>query len=262
MSNIPSLEDLMKAGVHFGHQRSKWYPKMERFIFTEKNNIHVINLEETQKQLAKAYEFIAQTVATGGTILFVGTKRQAQEIVKDAALSCGMPYVVYRWLGGTLTNAASVLGLVKKYRKLKEDKATGALAKFTKKEQLDIDREIERLETIVGGIEKLDKIPDVMFIVDMKKEKTAVQECLRKKVPFIAICDTNVNPDLTDYPIPGNDDATSSIKILVTSIAAAINDARQQNDKAGEGKTVGEIKENAEVPQLPKNKTFKPATKE
>ena len=215
MPNIPSLEDLMKAGVHFGHQKSKWHPKMRPFIFCEKNNVHVINLEETQKQLEKALGFIKETVIRGGTVLFVGTKNQVQDIVKDAALYCNMPFVVYRWMGGALTNAQTVLALVKKFRKMKEDQALGNYQKYTKKEQLELSREIDRLNTIVGGMEKLDKLPDVLFIVDIKKEKTAMAEALRKKTPVVAICDTNVNPELVDYPIPGNDDAVSSVKLLV-----------------------------------------------
>jgi len=233
MPNIPSLEDLMKAGVHFGHQKSKWHPKMRPFIFCEKNNIHVINLEETQKQLEKAFGFIKETVARGGTVLFVGTKNQVQDIVKDAALSCNMPFVVYRWMGGALTNAQTVLGLVKKFRKMKEDKALGNYQKYTKKEQLELSREIDRLNTIVGGMERLDKLPDVLFIVDIKKEKTAMAEALRKKTPVVAICDTNVNPELVDYPIPGNDDAVSSVKLLVGLVAEAVNEAREES-KAGQ----------------------------
>lgn len=223
----PSLQDLMKAGVHFGHQKSKWHPKMKPYIFVEKSGIHIINLEETQKALENALGFLEKTVSEGGTVLFLGTKRQAQNIVKDAALASNMPYVVTRWLGGTLTNASSVLGLVKKYRKLKEEKANGKLdEKYTKKEKLQVTREIERLEELIGGMEKLDKIPDAIFIVDIRHEKTAVQEAARKGVPIVAICDTNTNPELADYPIPGNDDATKSIQYLVGLAAEAIQNAQ------------------------------------
>jgi small subunit ribosomal protein S2 len=227
MSNIPSVETLMKAGVHFGHQKSKWHPKMKPFIYIEKNGVHIINLEQTQKLLEKALGFIEKTVQNNGTVLFLGTKRQAQGLVKEAALSCDMPYVVTRWLGGTLTNATSVLGLAKKYRKLKEDKASGKLDKFTKKEKLTVTREIERLEDIVGGISKLERIPNVIFVVDVKHEKTAVQEAIRKGVPVVAICDSNVNPDKIDYPIPGNDDATKAIELFVKLVADKINEAKQ-----------------------------------
>ena len=226
MPNVPSLQDLMKAGVHFGHQKSKWHPKMKPFIFTDKNGIHIINLEETQKYLATALEFVKNTVASGATVLFLGTKKQSRGIVKDAALSCGMPYVVNRWLGGTLTNSKSVLGVVKKYRKLKEEKATGAWEKYTKKERLKIDRQIEKLETLVGGIENVDKIPEAVFAIDVKYEKTAIKEAMIKKLKIVAITDTNVNPQKVDYPIPANDDATSSINLLVGLVAEAVKEGK------------------------------------
>ncbi|MBT5503827.1 30S ribosomal protein S2 [Candidatus Falkowbacteria bacterium] len=227
MSIMPSLQDLMKAGVHFGHQRSNWHPKMERFIFTEKSGLHIINLEETLKELEHALDFVKQTVANGGTVLFLGTKKQAQEIVKEAAIDCKMPYIVHRWLGGTLTNSDSVLGVVKKYRKLKEDTASGAIKRYTKKEQLKISREIARLDVIVGGIESLTRVPDAIFIVDMKCEKTALKEAQRKNIPIVSICDTNNNPENADYPIPGNDDATSSIKLLVNIVKEAVKEGQK-----------------------------------
>jgi len=225
---MPTLEEMLKAGVHFGHQKSKWHPKMKPFIFTEKNGVHVINLEETQKQLELALQYVKETVSAGGTVLFVGTKKQAQQIVKDSAIACGSPFIVSRWLGGTLTNSSSVLGLAKKLRKFKEEVASGEVTKYTKKEQLNITREIVRLDEVVGGIEKLERIPDVIFIVDIKNEKTAVQEALRRGVPVIAICDTNVNPELVTLPIPANDDATNSIKLVVELMAAAVKDAKEK----------------------------------
>ena len=228
MANVPSLQDLMKAGVHFGHQKSKWYPKMKPYIFVEKNGIHIINLEETQKALETALNFITETVAAGGTVLFLGTKKQARDIVKDAALSCGMPYVTNRWLGGTLTNAPTVLGLVKKFRKLKEEKASGKLLKYTKKEQLEMAREIERLETLIGGIEKLERVPDVLFVVDIKIDKTAIKEAIRRKIPVIGLCDTNSNPELVKYPIPSNDDAIKALQLMATLVAETINDVKSK----------------------------------
>jgi len=228
MVKMPTLEEMLKAGVHFGHQKSKWHPKMKPFIFTEKNGVHVINLEETQKQLELALQYVKETVSAGGTVLFVGTKKQAQQIVKDSAIACGSPFIVSRWLGGTLTNSSSVLGLAKKLRKFKEEVASGEVTKYTKKEQLNITREIVRLDEVVGGIEKLERIPDVIFIVDIKNEKTAVQEALRRGVPVIAICDTNVNPELVTLPIPANDDATNSIKLVVELMAAAVKDAKEK----------------------------------
>jgi len=223
MVQIPSLSDLMKAGAHFGHQQSKWHPKMKPFIFTAKNGVHIINLEETQKQIALALDFLQKTVSAGGTVLFLGTKKQAQEIVKDAALSCNMPYITSRWLGGTLTNSTTILGVVKKYRKLKEDNASGKLDKFTKKEKLEMIREMERLSEIVGGMEKMDRVPEALFVVDIKTEKTAILEAKRQGVPVVAICDSNTNPDLVDWPIPANDDALKSIEVITKLVAEAIS---------------------------------------
>ncbi|HMB26365.1 MAG TPA: 30S ribosomal protein S2 [Patescibacteria group bacterium] len=233
MTNIPSLKDLMKAGVHFGHLKSRWHPKMEPYIFTVKNGVHIINLEKTQEALKEALDFVRKTVADSGTVLFLGTKPQAQEIVKKAAVECGMPYVVYRWLGGTLTNASSVLGVIKKYRKLKADQASGALDKFTKKEQLMIKREIEKLDRDVGGLEQLNKVPEAIFIVDVKKEKTAFREAVKRNIPVISFCDTNVNPDKIDYPIPANDDAINSIKMITELMAKAVKEgqALKKTDK-------------------------------
>jgi len=225
---IPSLEDLMKSGVHFGHQKSKWHPKMAPFIFTEKNGIHIINLEKTQKQLETALNFVKGTVANGGTILFLGTKKQAKNLVREAAVACNMPYVVNRWLGGTLTNAASVFNTIKRYRKLKDEKATGAWEKYTKKERVLIDKEIIKLETLVGGMEKLTKIPNAIFIVDIKTEKTALAEANRCHVPLVAVCDSNVNPELIEYPISGNDDAVSSIKLLVNLVCDAVLEGQKE----------------------------------
>jgi small subunit ribosomal protein S2 len=218
----------MKAGVHFGHQKSKWHPKMKPFIFVEKNGVHIINLEETQKALEKALNFLTETVAAGGTVLFLGTKKQARDIVKDGALSCNMPYVTNRWLGGTLTNAPTVLGLVKNFRKMKEENATGKLGKYTKKEQLEIKRKIEKLEVLVGGIEKLEKVPDALFVVDIKIDKTAIKEAIRRKIPVVALCDSNTNPELITYPVPANDDAVKALQLMVTLVVETINEAKSK----------------------------------
>ena len=224
MSKIPSMEELLKAGVHFGHNKSKWHPKMAPFIFTQKNKLHIINLEETHKMLEQACEYAKNTVANGGVVLFLGTKKQAQNVVKEAALSCNMPYVNQRWLGGTLTNSRSVLGLVKKFRKLKADRETGKFERYTKRERLVLERKIEKMEPVVGGMENLNNIPNALFIIDVKKDKTAVLEANRTKVPVIALCDTNVNPTRIAKVIPGNDDAVKSIKLITETIAAAINE--------------------------------------
>jgi len=213
---------MLKSGVHFGHKLSKRHPKMEPFIFTSKNGFHIINIEETQTRLQEALAFVEKVVANGGTLLFLGTKKQAQPIIRKYAEACGMPFVVERWLGGTFTNFAAISKLTKKYRTLKEQKARGELEKYTKKEQLDFDREIQKLEKVVGGIAEMNRVPEAIFVCDIKKEKTAVREAIRKNVPIVALCDTNTNPDLVTYPIPSNDDAIKSIELMTQLIAAAV----------------------------------------
>lgn len=222
MPQVPDLLTMLKSGVHFGHKLSKRHPKMEPFIFTSKNGFHIINIEETQTKLQEALGFVEKVVANGGTILFLGTKKQAQPIIRKYAQECGMPFVTERWLGGTFTNFVAISKLTKKYRTLKEQKARGDLEKYTKKEQLDFDREIQKLEKVVGGIAEMGRVPDAIFVCDIKKEKTAVREAIRKNVPIVALCDTNTNPDLVTYPIPSNDDAIKSIELMTQLIAAAV----------------------------------------
>ncbi len=226
MSKIPSVEELFKAGVHFGHKSAKWHPKMKPFIFTAKNKLHIINLEETYKSLEQAYNFVKDTVARGGVVLFVGTKKQAQAIIKESAASCKMPYITERWLGGTLTNSRSIFGLVKSFKRMKTERDLGKLDRYTKKERLMIERKIAKLDPVVGGIEALNKMPEAIFIVDMKKEKTALTEANKMKIPVVAICDTNVNPEKSNFPIPGNDDAVKSIRLIVETIVAAVKDGQ------------------------------------
>jgi small subunit ribosomal protein S2 len=222
MIKIPTLEELLKAGVHFGHNKSKWHPKMAPYLYTEKNKVHIFNLEKTQEQLKIALNFVKETVANGGTVLFLGTKKQAKELVKAAAQKCGMPYIISRWLGGTFTNSKSVLGLVKNYKKLKAEKETSKWKLFTKRERLKFDRKIEKLEPLIGGIENLNKLPEVLFIVDIKNEKTAVLEANKVKIPVVAVCDSNVNPLRVQQVIPGNDDAVKSIYLLSNLVADAV----------------------------------------
>ncbi|OGY50220.1 MAG: 30S ribosomal protein S2 [Candidatus Buchananbacteria bacterium RIFCSPLOWO2_01_FULL_56_15] len=222
MPQVPDLLTMLKSGVHFGHKLSKRHPKMEPFIFTSKNGFHIINIEETQTRLQAALAFVEKVVLNGGTILFLGTKKQAQPIIRKYAEACGMPFVVERWLGGTFTNFAAISKLTKKYRSLKEQKARGDLEKYTKKERLDFDREIQKLEKVVGGIAEMNRVPEAIFVCDIKKEKTAVREAIRKNVPIVALCDTNTNPDLVTYPIPSNDDAIKSIELMTQLIAAAV----------------------------------------
>lgn len=232
MNNIPDLMTMLKSGVHFGHTGSKRHPKMKPYIFTAKSGFHIINLELTQEKLAPALDFVKTIVSNGGTILFLGTKRQAQAIIAKHAKACGMPYINQRWLGGTFTNFAQISRVTKRLRQLKADKKEGKLDKYTKKEQLEFNREIDKLELMVGGIENMDKVPDAIFICDIKRDKTAIAEAIKKNIPVVAMCDTNVNPDLVTYPIPANDDAVKSIDLITGLIAQAVNDGL----KAREGK--------------------------
>ena len=243
MPEIPDLLTMLKAGVHFGHQLSKRHPKMEPYIFGAKNGFHIINIEETQVKLKEALEFVKKIVSNGGTILFLGTKKQAHAIITKAAQDCGMPYVNERWLGGTFTNFSSLSKLIGKYRNLKESRARGELDKYTKKERLDFDREIEKLEKSVGGIAPLTKIPDAIYICDVKKAKTAVREAMRKNIPIVATCDTNANPDNINYPIPANDDAIKSIELITNLIAEAVKEGQAGKEIKKEKIEVVAVKE-------------------
>ncbi len=245
MPEIPDLLTMLKAGVHFGHKISKRHPKMKPYIFMAKNGFHIINIEETQVKLKEALDFIKKIVSNGGTILFLGTKKQAQAIIVKAAKDCGMPYIKERWLGGTFTNFSSISKLIKKYNDLKEKKANGQLDKYTKKERLEFDQEIEKSERVVGGVANLTKLPDAVFVCDVRKEKTAVAEANKKNVPIVAICDTNVNPDKITYPIPANDDAIKSIELLVNLVAEAVKEGLKEKDKnREEAKKIAVSKEN------------------
>ncbi len=232
MTQIPNLVKMLESGVHFGHQTSKWHPKMKKFIFGQRNGIHIINLEETQKAMDAALQFVKKTALRGGTILFVGTKKQAATITEMAAKSCGMPYVNKRWLGGTLTNFASMSQLIRKYKDMKRRQEKGEYAKYTKFEQLKFGEEIVVLDTKVGGIQELTRIPDVIFIMDVKKDKTALQEALKRGIKIVAVCDSNVDPTDLDYPIPANDDAVKSIELVAMAVATAIKEGREEWERA------------------------------
>lgn len=228
MPKIPTLLELLQAGVHFGHRESRWHPKMEQFIFGARNGIHIIDLEKTQTKLEEAKEWTRELVARGGTILFLGTKRQAAGIVRKYAEECGMPYITGRWLGGTLTNYGEVMNLVRHFNDLKAKQASGELAKYTKKEQSNFAKEIADLENKVGGIKNVVRPPDALFVVDIMKEKTAVAEAVVRKIPIVALVDTNVNPDLVAHPIPSNDDAVKTIELMVSQIASAVTEGKEQ----------------------------------
>jgi small subunit ribosomal protein S2 len=220
------MEELLAAGVHFGHQSSRWHPKMKPFIYGVRGGVHITNLDETVRLLPQALDFLSGIAARGGSVLFVGTKPQARELVKAAAESCGQPYVHNRWLGGTMTNFAEIKRLIKKFVDLKDKQAKGELAKYTKQEQVWFARDIEDMDRKVGGIQTMMTTPDAIVIIDIKAEKTALMEAKQKNVPVVAIVDTNVNPDQVDYPIPGNDDGIKSIGLMLTLMAEAINEGK------------------------------------
>src|ERR671920_763377 len=219
---VVSMKQLLDSGVHFGHQTRRWNPKMKRFIFTERNGIYIIDLQQTLGYIDNAYEFVKQTVAHGGSILFVGTKRQAQEVVAEQATRVGMPYVNQRWLGGMLTNFQTVHKRLQRLKELEDLEQTGALVSLSKKEQLVLSREKAKLERSLGGIRDMQKVPSAVWIVDTKKEHIAVGEARKLNIPVVAILDTNCDPDEVDYKIPGNDDAIRSTALLTRVIADAV----------------------------------------
>ena len=217
-----SMKALLESGVHFGHRTNKWNPKMRPYIFTERNGIHIIDLQQTVKLLDDAFNKVRDTVAAGGSILFVGTKRQAQETIQDEAERCGMPYVNQRWLGGTLSNWVTIQQRIVELTRLEKMFETGEINQLTKKEGLLIQREITRLQTRLSGVRNMKSLPDLLFIIDIEREDTAVREANSKGIPVIALVDTNCNPSDIDYVIPSNDDAIRAIKLLVGRMADAV----------------------------------------
>ncbi|OGH88838.1 MAG: 30S ribosomal protein S2 [Candidatus Magasanikbacteria bacterium RIFOXYC2_FULL_42_28] len=228
---MPSLLEMLKAGVHFGHQKSRWHPKMEQYIFGARGGVHVVDLEKTQAKLQEALDFVRSLVANGKTVLFVGTKRQAQAIVKAAATDCGAPFLTERWIGGLLTNFDEAKIRLKKYLKMKEEVATGEIEKYIKKEQGEFKKKLDKMDKYLNGLANLDKLPDAIFITDMRAGKTAVVEATKTNVPIIGICDTNVNPEKAAYPIPANDDAVNSIRLIVNLMAEAVKEGKAEWEK-------------------------------
>ncbi len=231
MTKVPTIEEMLKAGMHFGHRTSKWHPKMAPFIFGSRNGVHIIDLAKAQQKLNEALDFIKKSATEGKLILLVGTKTQVKNELKKIAEEAGAPYVSEKWLGGFLTNFPVIRKMIKKYKDLLEQKETGRLDRYTKKERLEIEREIARLESRVGGLVNLNRIPDAIFIWDLKKEKTALAEAKKKNVPIIAVCDTNVSPEGVSYVIPANDDATKTIKMILGLVRDAINEGRIEAKK-------------------------------
>jgi small subunit ribosomal protein S2 len=222
------VKELLESGVHFGHQTKRWNPKMKPFIFDARNGIHIIDLSKTLSQLEAACDFLATTVRKGGKVIFVGTKKQAQQCVKDTAKECGQFYVVERWLGGTLTNFNTIKSSIKRLKEIEKMDADGSINNYVKQEQAMIHREGARLNKYFDGIRAMDKIPAALFVVDIKREHNAVAEARKLKVPIVALVDTNSDPDLVDYPIAANDDAIRSVRMIMATIGQTITQAQAE----------------------------------
>lgn len=229
---VVTMRQLLDSGAHFGHQTRRWNPKMKRFIFTDRNGIYIIDLQQTLTYIDKAYEFVKETVAHGGSVLFVGTKKQAQESIADEATRVGMPYVNQRWLGGMLTNFSTVHKRLQRLKELESMEQTGGFEGRTKKEILMLTREKNKLERSLGGIRDMQKVPSAIWVVDTNKEHLAVSEAIKLGIPVIAILDTNCDPDQVNYPIPGNDDAIRSAALLTKVIASAVAEGLQARSGA------------------------------
>ena len=224
---VVAMKQLLEAGVHFGHQTRRWDPKMAEYIFQARNGIHIIDLQKTSKKLDEAYEFIKEQVEEGKTVLFVGTKKQAQECMKEAAEKCGMYYVDQRWLGGMLTNFETIQKRIKRLKDLETMEQDGTFDVLPKKEVILLKKEMEKLEKNLGGIKNMEEIPGVIFLVDPKKERIAILEAKKLNIPVVGVVDTNCNPEDLDYPIPGNDDAIRAVKLIADVMANAVIEGKQ-----------------------------------
>ncbi|WFA09773.1 30S ribosomal protein S2 [Tissierella sp. Yu-01] len=225
--SVITMKGLLEAGVHFGHQTRRWNPKMAQYIFTERNGIYIIDLQKTVKKVEESYDFIKEVVADGGEILFVGTKKQAQEAIESEAKRCNMHYINQRWLGGMLTNYKTIRKRIDRLHELARMEEDGTFDVLPKKEVIQLRHEAERLEKFLGGIKNMDRIPDVLFVVDPRKERIAVKEAQILGIPVVGIVDTNCDPDEVDFVIPGNDDAIRAVKLLTETIANAVLEAKQ-----------------------------------
>ncbi len=252
-----TMKDLLECGVHFGHQTRRWNPKMKKFIFGVRKNIYIIDLQKTLRYFRNTYQIIVDAATEGQTILFVGTKKQARNSVREAAIACGMPYVDNRWLGGMLTNFPTIQKSIRKLDVITEMQENGQIDLLTKKEALMLSRKKEKLEMYFGGIRDMKKLPDMLFIVDAVKEHTAVLEARRLGIPVVAPLDTNCDPDLITYPIPGNDDAIRSIQLFCREMTVAINEGKALRDGQGE-----EVEQTEEATAEQATTTEVPATEE
>jgi len=242
-----SMRQLLEAGVHFGHQTKRWNPKMKQFIFGARNGIHIIDLQHTVRLFMRAYNYVVETVANGHAVLFVGTKKQAQDVIQEEAKRCNQFFVTNRWLGGTLTNFRTVKGSIERLRSIEKMAEDGTFERMTKKEVLQIERERVKLEKALGGIKAMNDLPGAVFIIDPKKEHIAVAEARKLEIPVVAVTDTNCDPDLIDYIIPGNDDAIRAIKLFT----GKISDAVLHGQKVGKERAHGKQKAAEESPEQP-----------
>jgi small subunit ribosomal protein S2 len=247
---VIAMKSLLESGVHFGHRTHKWHPAMKPYIFTERNGIHIIDLQKTVKALEQSYSLVRDTVATGGNVLFIGTKRQAQDTVRDEAVRAGMPYVTVRWLGGMLTNWRTIRQRVNELDRLERMRDRGDFERITKKEALLLSRKIERLETLLGGIRSMVHLPEMVFVIDVRREATAIHEANLLNIPVIALVDTNCDPRDVDYVIPSNDDAIRAIKLLVGKMAEAALEGRAMRKEEEVEEVPGAARMAAEEPEL------------
>ncbi len=269
--SVISMKQLLEAGVHFGHQTRKWNPKMKKYIFTARNDIHIINLEKTSEQVDKAYQFVRDVVASGKNVLFVGTKKQAQDAVKEEAERCGMYYINTRWLGGCLTNFKTIKSRIERLNKLNQMEKVGEFDLLPKKEVTLLKTERDKLEKNLGGIKEMRELPGVVFVVDPNVEHICVNECRLLNIPMVGLVDTNGNPDNIDYVIPGNDDAIRSVKLIASAIADAVIEAKEgvslkkeetQDEDIDIEKALAETKPNLEIAEAgEENRSKKPAKK-
>ncbi|MFS8524510.1 MAG: 30S ribosomal protein S2 [Limnochordales bacterium] len=229
---VVSMKQLLESGVHFGHQTRRWNPKMAPYIFTERNGIYIIDLQKTVRKIDEAYKFVKELAAEGGTVLFVGTKKQAHNTVREEAERCGMYYVNERWLGGMLTNFETIKTRIQRLKELEQMEEDGSFDLLPKKEVLQLRKEREKLQRYLGGIREMKRLPDAVFIVDPRKERIAVHEARKLGIPIVAIVDTNCDPDEIDYVIPGNDDAIRAVRLLTSKIADAVIEGREGREEA------------------------------
>ncbi|MBE6981530.1 MAG: 30S ribosomal protein S2 [Ruminococcaceae bacterium] len=245
--SVVSMKQLLEAGVHFGHQTRRWNPKMDTYIYTERNGIYIIDLQKTVKKLEEAYNFVREISANGGNVLFVGTKKQAQDAIKEEAARCGGYYVNARWLGGMMTNFRTMRTRIDRLAQLRKMEEDGTFAMLPKKEVIGLQAEIEKLEKYLGGVKEMKKLPAALFIVDPRKERNAIAEARKLNIPIVAIVDTNCDPDEVDYVIPGNDDAIRAIRLIAATMANAAIEGRQGEDAVAETAEAAETTETVEA---------------